>query len=305
LPAVERLPGSEWSTPVNLGPLINAERFDQSGPTLSKDERSLYFASDRAGGVGHNDLWVAHRAHSHAEWGPPQNLGATLNSAGDDFAPSFSNDRHWMYFSSDRAGGCGGQDLYVSYRRHTNDDFGWETPTNLGCVVNTALNDWLPDVFEDEETGVMTLLFSSSRPGGPGLLNTYVTTQAEDGSFVAPALVPELSSSARDARPAIARNGLELYIASNRSGGVGDWDLWVSRRSSTHDAWSEPVNAGAALNTPYFEAAPALSEDGSMLFFRSTRPGGTGVGDIWVSTRRHGHGEKSRNKRGHEELRRD
>src|SRR2546425_1697651 len=279
---------SDWSTPIHLGPLINAPGFDQSGPALSQDGLSLYFASSRPGGLGRNDLWVAHRGSRDNAWGAPQNLGPNLNSAGDDFAPNFSKNGHWMYFSSDRPGGCGAHDLYVSYRQHTQDDFDWQPAVNLGCVVNTPFNDWLPDPFEDPETGVTTLYFSSNRPAGIGFLNIYTTTLGEDGSFRPAVLVPELSSAARDARPVIARDGLELFLASNRPGGLGDWDLWVSRRATTQDPWGTPVNVGPSVNTQYFEAAPGLSADGTMLFFRSTRPGGFGVGDLWMSTRRHG-----------------
>ena len=281
---------SDWSTPIHLGPLINAPGFDQSGPALSQDGLSLYFASSRPGGLGRNDLWVAHRGSRDNAWGAPQNLGPNLNSAGDDFAPNFSKNGHWMYFSSDRPGGCGAHDLYVSYRQHTQDDFDWQPAVNLGCVVNTPFNDWLPDPFEDPETGVTMLYFSSNRPGGIGFLNIYASAQAEDGSFGAATLVPELSSASRDARPVIAHDGLELFLASNRPGGLGDWDLWVSRRATTLDSWAAPVNVGATVNTQYFEAAPGLSADGTTLFFRSTRPGGFGIGDLWMSTRRHGSG---------------
>ena len=279
---------SDWSTPVNLGPLINAAGFDQSGPALSRDGLSLYFASSRPGGFGRNDLWVAQRSSRDEAWGTPQNLGPNVNSGGDDFAPNFSNNGHWMYFSSDRPGGCGAHDLYVSYRQRTQDDFDWQPAVNLGCVVNTPFNDWLPDPFEDPETGVTTLYFSSNRPGGIGFLNIYTSTQGEDGSFGPAVLVPELSSAARDARPVIARDGVELFLASNRAGGLGDWDLWVSRRATTLDPWGTPVNLGPSVNTQYFEAAPGLSPDGTMLFLRSTRPGGFAVGDLWMSTRRHG-----------------
>lgn len=278
---------SAWSAPINLGPLVNAASFDQSGPTLSKDGLSLYFASNREGGYGRNDLWVAHRASRDDAWEEPQVLGPNINGAGDDFGPTFSTNGHWMYFSSDRAGGCGGQDLYVSYRQHTQDDFDWQPAVNLGCAVNSPFTDWLPDLFDDSENGV-TLYFSSNRPGGIGLLDTYASTQVEDGSFGPAVLVPELSSTARDARPVISRDGLELFIASDRAGGMGDWDLWVSHRASTLDPWGTPVNVGASVNTAYFEAAPSVSADGTMLFFRSTRPGGFAVGDLYVSMRSHG-----------------
>src|SRR3989441_3397041 len=89
---------SDWTTPINLGPLINAAGFDQSGPALSKDGLSLYFASSRPGGLGRNDLWVAHRESRDDPWGAPQNLGPNINSGGGDVPPHLLHDRGLMDF---------------------------------------------------------------------------------------------------------------------------------------------------------------------------------------------------------------
>src|SRR3989442_11270003 len=101
---------SDWTTPINLGPLINAAGFDQSGPALSKDGLSLYFASSRPGGLGRNDLWVAQRPSRDDAWGTPQNLGPNVNSGGDDFAPNFSRKGHRVDFFSDPPRGVRGQE---------------------------------------------------------------------------------------------------------------------------------------------------------------------------------------------------
>ena len=74
---------SEWSAPVNLGPTINTE-FNEQGPTLSNDELSLYFGSDRSGGIGGFDIWVAKRACTGCPWEAPTNLGPVVNSAFDE-----------------------------------------------------------------------------------------------------------------------------------------------------------------------------------------------------------------------------
>ena len=74
---------SGWSEPVNLGATINTT-FDEQGPTLSSDELSLYFGSDRPGGIGGFDIWVSRRSCRDCAWGTPENLdrkSTRLNSS--------------------------------------------------------------------------------------------------------------------------------------------------------------------------------------------------------------------------------
>src|SRR2546428_1053528 len=106
--AVERPLYSDWSAPVNLGPVVNSGSNEQH-PAISKDGLSLYFASDRAGagGMGGLDIYVSHRESLDAPWGAPVNLGPNINSAGNDLAPTFSPDGHLLYFHSNGRGGGG------------------------------------------------------------------------------------------------------------------------------------------------------------------------------------------------------
>jgi Tol biopolymer transport system component len=98
-----------------------------------------------------------------------------------------------------------------------------------------------------------------------------------------------LNSSAEDFAPAISKNGLSLYFTSTRPGGFGGEDLWVARRSRRDGPWATPVNLGPILNTDANERSPALSRNGHHLYFATTRPGGSGGFDIWVSWRHDTH----------------
>jgi Tol biopolymer transport system component len=104
-------------------------------------------------------------------------------------------------------------------------------------------------------------------------------------------LGPVVNSPANDFAPHISRNGLSLYFASTRDGGFGGEDLWVSQRASRDDPWGPPVNLGPVINTGALERSPALSRDGHFLFFATSRPGGFGGLDIWVSWRAHTHND--------------
>ena len=88
-PSFRSFANSEWSAPVHLGPEINSP-FADNNPTLSSDELTMYFASDRPGGLGLVDIWVTRRASRDSPWEPPANLGPPVNTPFIDGAPSLS-----------------------------------------------------------------------------------------------------------------------------------------------------------------------------------------------------------------------
>jgi WD40-like Beta Propeller Repeat len=100
-------------------------------------------------------------------------------------------------------------------------------------------------------------------------------------------LGPNVNSSAMDRGPAISKDGLSLYFASNRIPANGE-DIYVSQRATRDDDWGPAVALGPAINTINEERVPAFSRDGHQLFFASNRPGSLGV-DIWVSRREQTH----------------
>jgi Tol biopolymer transport system component len=185
-----------------------------------------------------------------------------------------------LYFASDRPGGYGGLDLYVS-RRDKRQDSGWGEPVNLGSEINTSAIEFGPAPFHDDDGRI--LYFSSGRPGGPGLADIYVIRLHGDESFGPAELVVELSSPANDFRPAIRRDGLEIFLDSDRPRSLGGLDIWFSTRARISDPWSLPQNL-TVVNSPTSDARPAPSFDGTRLYFSSDRPGGSGNQDIYVSS---------------------
>jgi len=85
--------------------------------------------------------------------------------------------------------------------------------------------------------------------------------------------------------PCISADDLELYFVSRRSGGYGDYDLWVTTRTTVNDDWGAPINLGPTINSPSLDCDPVISPDGLLLFFSSTRPGGMSGQDIYVARR--------------------
>jgi outer membrane protein OmpA-like peptidoglycan-associated protein/tetratricopeptide (TPR) repeat protein len=122
----------QWGRPYNAGGIINAASADKQ-PCLSPDGRFLYFSSDRAGGLGKMDIWVS-ELDANGKWGKPRNLGAPINTPGDDICPFIHPDNQTLYFSSDGHPGLGNKDIFMSRRDSTGK---WSEPVNLGYPINT------------------------------------------------------------------------------------------------------------------------------------------------------------------------
>lgn len=272
---------SEWSPPVHLDAPVNSP-FRELGGVLSRDELTLYFGSDRPGGQGEFDIWVSHRACRECPWEEPANLGPDINSAKGDGGPTLSRDGRLLIFSGARAGGQGGEDIWVSRRR--DDDLGWETPANLGPNVNTSTNEQGPSLFyRGVEGGGADLLFFRV---GAGFYQARLT---RDGEVLDPAVpVAELNDlTAADPGEAPPDDNDEFFFQATRPGGLGGSDIWVATRRNAQDAWSAPHNLGPLINTPSADLTPSHSRDGRILLFAAgaaARPS-LGFQDLWMTTR--------------------
>ena len=270
----------------NMGLLVNSSGND-SNATISKSGLSLFFTSMRLGGQGSADIWVSHRPTLDSPWDSPEDLGVTINTSNTESLGGLSLDEKTMFLQSNRPGGFGQRDNYISTRANSNDDFGWTTPVNLGPVVNSPGDDLAPTYFEDPSTGVASIFFASDRDGNPGTdYHIYQSTRNADGSFNAPVLVTELNGPVADIRVVIRRDGLECFLTSGRPGGVSPlgFDIWVSTRASTSSPWGTPTLV-PRINTAFDEGAASLSPDGSILYFYSTRSEGLGGNDLMTATR--------------------
>ena len=269
---------SEWSAPVNLGPVVNSTSADE-GPVLSRNELSLYFGSGRSGGVGAADIWVSQRNSVEEPWGLPINLGPVINTTSVDFNCSLSRDGHWLFFVSNRPGGFGNLDIWVSYREHIHDDFDWQPPVNAGPIVNSPSFDQSPFFFDNDDVGVPQLFFARSLPSG---YDIFVSNRLPDGTFGPATLVSELNSTASDRGISVSFDGHEVVLMSSRSGG---FDLWTATRESVLDPWSAPTNLGPLVNSVAGDFDPHLASDRETLYFHSGRAGGVGGSDLYVTTR--------------------
>ncbi|MBM2823749.1 MAG: Tol-Pal system beta propeller repeat protein TolB [Thermoleophilia bacterium] len=257
-------------------------------PIQSPDGLSLYIASNRPGGKGGLDIWVATRASAGASWGAPQNLGEPVNSAADDFCPTPVG-KNGLFFVSREAlpGACGQGDIYFTHRITAGT---WMEPERLLCAPagpNSELDEQGPSWVDvsGKLRGPKHLYFSRSSvsPSVPGEI--FMSSRQAGARFGPATAVAELNeAAANDIQPNVRADGLEVVFSSSRAGTLGGQDVWVATRLAIGDPWSAPVNLGSVVNTAAGETRPSLSRDGKQLLF-GRAPGPEGSGDIYVTTR--------------------
>jgi len=267
-----------FGTPVNLGPAMNTSGKEAS-PAISSDNLTLYFESKESGDW---DIWVTTRETTDDLWGEAVNLGPPVNGPDSEQGPRMSADGLSFYFASTRPGGSGDWDLWVATRATTHDP--WETVVNLGPTVNSSALDHSPSISADG----LSLFFGSTRSGGSGSADLWVTTrETVYDNWGAPVnLGPTVNSSANEGVSSISADGRMLFFSSflfgpPRPGGYGDFDIWVATRATVSDPWAAPVNLGPMVNSSLQDVSPDISADGSILYFSSNRPGGSGHRDLW------------------------
>jgi hypothetical protein len=273
-----------FGEPTNLGPTVNSSAHDEA-PSISADGLTLYFNSNISGGYGNFDLWMTTRPTKDDPWGPPENLGPTVNSPAREQAPSISGDGLSLYFMSTRSGGYGPApwgDIWVTERATTSAP--WGASVNLGPVVNGPLHVFRPCISHDG----LSLFFGANRVGGLGNDDLWVTARATTDNLWQESvnLGSTVNSPAQEGAPSISADGLALFFSGyalepHRAGGFGNADIWMTRRPTVSDLWGSPVNLGPPINTSSYDFLPSISADGSTLYFMSDRPGGYGNWDLW------------------------
>ena len=282
-----------FGEPTNLGPEINTAMHEYY-PSISGDSLSLYIERAQADWSGVPEACLATRATQNDPWQEIVSFGPWADSK-ESFVPAIEKalneamgfepghttaDGLELYTWDDMLGGYGGMDLFVMKRQTTDNE--WGPPENLGSSINSSSSDNSSFISPDG----LTLHFVSMRPGGFGRTDMWVATRKTRlEPWETPVnLGPAVNSSSTDYNIGISTDSLLLFFASNRPGGYGDVDLWMTRRASLSDPWEDAVNLGSMPNTSDDDDSPCVSADGSTLYFSSNRSGGYGGYDIWQAS---------------------
>ena len=250
--------------------------FNDGCPILSPDGLSLYMATNRPGGPGGLDIWVAHRDTTTAGWGAPSPLPGPVNTADNEYCPTPLRGNRLLFVRAPFPTMTG--DIFETRL----DNAGWREPERLPDTVNSAAQEWSPSQFEDE-AGNEVLYFSTTRNGPQQIYASVNRGPAQP--------VAELNAGGDAARPNVRKDGREIVFDSLRQPSLGGADVWTAERESTDAPWEAPRHL-ATVSSAAPDTRASLSWDGTYLLVGSARAGSEGQADIYVSTRPRLHGNE-------------
>jgi Tol biopolymer transport system component len=264
LPACDR--AKPFGAPTHLaGAWVATEPY--STPRLSADELTIYFTTRSA--AGDSDMASATRATISTPFGAPTLL-TTLNSAANDNDPSVSADHLSIWFHSSRDGD---PDIFTATRATTASPWGMPTPVG---PVNSPSSE--AHAYYRQSANELWLISNRGTS-----YDIYMSTKVA-GVFGTPQPIAALNSPLQDWQPQPSEDGLTMLLASDRAGGKGGLDLYLSQRANAAAVWDAPV-AIAELNSANVEQAGWLSADGCRIYFSSDRDAPAVRNALWFAAR--------------------
>lgn len=194
----------------------------EAAQSVSADRHYLFFMrcdnrSVNGWDKGGCDLYMAYTADSN--WSTPESFGATINTPGFEGMPCLSSDNRELYFVSDRPGGYGGKDIWMSRFEHGL----WQAPRNLGPEVNTAGNETAPFLFADNQT----LFFASEGHIGMGGSDLYQSKRINDTTWGnASNLGYPINTPFDEISLNLSADGKKAYFTSDRDSLAGNFDIY-------------------------------------------------------------------------------
>jgi outer membrane protein OmpA-like peptidoglycan-associated protein len=263
----------------NLGTVVNTKDLEYA-PTITADGKTLYFVSDRPGGVGGHDFWYTTKAgRLDTVFAEPLNLGKPINTELNEGVASIAADGQTIFFTAcNREDGLGDCDIYEAEL----DGDQWINVRNV-TEINSPEWDSQPSISSDGKS----LYFVSTRPGalgGEADSDIYLSTLQSDGKWSKPRnLGPPINTVEREDSPFIIAGGKVLYFSSAGHGGEGGLDFFTVNMQAD-GTWSQPENLGTPFNTSRDERFITLPAAGDVVYFASERNdlGNSGMLDIFM-----------------------
>jgi outer membrane protein OmpA-like peptidoglycan-associated protein len=268
--------------PKNMGDAINS-MYDEYFPAVTADEKTFLFTRNNRTEKMHQqeDFLVSKKIDN--TWQKATLIGGSINSPGNEGAPSLSADGQILFFvacaemdgsyGNDERHGYGSCDIF--YAEKTGDK--WSEAFNLGKGINSSNFESQPSFSADGKT----LYFVSNRPGGFGETDIYVSVLDEKNYWSEPVnLGSKINTTGKEESVFIHNDGKTLYFASNGYVGMGGLDIYVARMDD-NGKWGEPINLGYPINTIGDENSLLVGASGNIAYFASNRKGGYGGLDMY------------------------
>jgi OmpA-OmpF porin, OOP family len=251
----------------NLGDSVNS-KYDELGPLISHDGKILYFIrSDHPENIGSNklqDIWYSELIKENT-WSKAKSLGYPLNNEFPNFISSIcAGGNSLLLGNTYNRDGTIGQGLSITYKTK----YGWSFPENFEIENYYNLGKYAS--FNMSASGKV-LLLAIQRKDGFGKEDIYISFKISDHRWTEPKNIgPVINSSESDFSPFLASDDATLYFSSFGHDGIGDADLFLTRRlDSTWLNWSEPKNLGTLINTEQGEGYLSIDASGEWAYFVS------------------------------------
>lgn len=212
----------------------------------------------------------------------PESLGDSVNSEYSEYWPSLSVDEKILMFTVmlPVSNSIEGEESYLheDFFYSIQSEGSWTARVNAGAPLNSPDNEGAQSMTAD---GSILWFTACNRRDGQGMCDLYFST-LDKGQWSVPrnAGAP-LNTRYSEKHPAVSADGRRLYFTSNRPGGSGSYDIWMSELSE--EGWGLPINLGDSLNTPGLEQSPFIHPDQQSLYFSSNGWPGMGQGDLYLS----------------------
>lgn len=203
----------------------------------------------------------------------PENLGADINSAYSEYWPSMTVEATEMIFTRRERD----EDFFISEKK----DGGWKPAFRLRGSINTPDNEGAQIISQD---GQWLVFAGKDRPGGFGGFDIFIAYKTPEGWSDAINLGGRINTEFWESQPCLSPDKRSLYFASNRPGGFGGSDIYVSHLQA-NGRFGEPQNMGSNVNTPGEETCPFLHADNQTMYFSSDGWPGYGAGDLFLMRR--------------------
>ncbi|KAB7732125.1 OmpA family protein [Rudanella paleaurantiibacter] len=264
----------------NLGNQVNSD-FNEINPVISPDGKTLYFArishpQNTHGDKGSQDIWYSEQDIS-GKWGPARRMAAPLNKEEYNCLYSITPDGSTMLVKGAYLNGNYETRGFSLSKRTAN---GWGVPQKINLPGYEGMSKGQFDCGFLSADG-KTLLMAFSEKKGSKEDDLYVSFRQKDGSWSKPmSLGADVNTKFTETTPFLAPDGATLYFSSDREGGLGSNDIYVSKRiDKTWKRWSKPVNIGPKFNTEGYDAYYTLSAAGDYAYL-TTFKATLGKGDV-------------------------